>query len=189
MCSVWIPTTDAPKTPLRLLKAQGSKGPAADGPLPPRVSLRDGGERDAADVQMRSSSDSEQGFCVEADLSDSGFRSSPDSPALHAAFPKRKLLAPSDEAVPRKRRCTSDMERRARRCDRRRITRPSGGGLKRLRCWKRSSPFSIDWRHTAISVINLSLINDFVEFVFTHREQKEKHGFVFSGINIHKYWN
>ncbi len=103
----------------------------------------------------------------------------PDSPALHAAFPKRKLLAPSDEAVPRKRRCTSDMERESEALWPAADHSTSGGGGfqpfgLRDSCWKMSSPFSIDWRHTAISVINLSLINDFIEFVFTHREQKEK---------------
>lgn len=72
-----------------------------------------------ADVQMRSSSDSEQDSPHTADLSDSGFRSSrslgvrsasPDSPALHAAFSKRKLFPPSDEGMQRKRQCVSDTE-------------------------------------------------------------------------------
>ncbi|XP_018962511.1 lisH domain-containing protein C1711.05-like isoform X1 [Cyprinus carpio] len=96
----------------------------------------------AADVQMRSSSDSEQEtpdqglcspckslMCVKADLSDSGFNTrsslnspavpsardtpSPDSPALHAAFSKRKFFPPpgdADDGMQRKRQCISDME-------------------------------------------------------------------------------
>ncbi|XP_058605779.1 uncharacterized protein LOC131523420 isoform X2 [Onychostoma macrolepis] len=97
----------------------------------PASALRDGRRGEPrADVQMRSSSDSEQdsphrGFwspCVKADLSDSGFHtrsslSSPavpgpgaQSPALHAAFSKRKFFPPSDEGMQRKRKCVSDME-------------------------------------------------------------------------------
>ncbi|XP_051578927.1 uncharacterized protein LOC127455248 isoform X2 [Myxocyprinus asiaticus] len=134
------------------------RGHRSDRDVRRAVTRQDLPEHHDVDIQMRSSSDSEQGFwspcqavtCVKVDLSDSGFNTrssiispavpsgtetslhttesnskwiqsgwvqaspgSPDSPAFHGAFSKRKFFPPSgdvDEGMRRKRPCISDME-------------------------------------------------------------------------------
>ncbi|XP_016398753.1 uncharacterized protein LOC107732034 isoform X2 [Sinocyclocheilus rhinocerous] len=92
----------------------------------PASALRDETPADLhrVDVQMRSSSDSElesphqgsdSGFHTRSSLNSRdtslGLQSaSPDSPALHAAFSKRKLFPASDDGMQSKRRCVSDVE-------------------------------------------------------------------------------
>ncbi|XP_016335874.1 uncharacterized protein LOC107684175 isoform X1 [Sinocyclocheilus anshuiensis] len=92
----------------------------------PASALRDETPADLhrVDVQMRSSSDSElesphqgsdSGFHTRSSLNSRdtslGLQSaSPDSPALHAAFSKRKLFPASDDGMLSKRRCVSDVE-------------------------------------------------------------------------------
>lgn len=134
VCSVWIPTTEAPKTPVLLLKAQESKGPAVDWPLPPRPLSETAGEarlepmfrwgppatRSRASVWKRISPTpaSDPRWASRLQRTRLSTQPSPrESPSLRQTRPCRASGAAS-----------VTWSGRARLCDRLRITRPSEGG-------------------------------------------------------------